>query len=61
MAANVASLQERFDALVEEDGDHQSEFFLKSFIFALGDDWKAVPDLLKEWKQHLLDQNECTP
>ena len=29
------------------DADEQCEFFLKSFIFALGDEWKEVPSLLK--------------
>lgn len=33
-----------------QDVDSQAEYFLKSFIFGLSDDWTKVNALLKEWK-----------
>ena len=32
----------QFAELLEKSLDEQTEFFMKSFIFALGDDWKQV-------------------
>jgi hypothetical protein len=43
----------RFQALVDKDIDAQVEFFLKSFIFALGDDWKKVVELSKTYAKCL--------
>lgn len=54
----MASLAEKFDEIAHADTDQQCELFLKSFIFALGDDWKDVGNLAKEWKTHLIDSNE---
>jgi len=45
-SANVAGNKEKFRAmfveLLDKPLDDQTEFFMKSFIFALGDDWKQV-------------------
>mmetsp|Transcript_47699 Transcript_47699/g.120085 ORF Transcript_47699/g.120085 Transcript_47699/m.120085 type:complete len:269 (+) Transcript_47699:56-862(+) len=45
----------KFQALVDKDVDAQVEFFLKSFIFALGDDWKKVVELSKTYAKYLRD------
>mmetsp|Transcript_32729 Transcript_32729/g.100788 ORF Transcript_32729/g.100788 Transcript_32729/m.100788 type:complete len:277 (-) Transcript_32729:11-841(-) len=58
MAANVAKLArsestvDRFSELSAKDPVDQCEFFLKSFIFALGDGWKDVPNLCTEYQKH---------
>jgi len=44
-------MREQFAAVAASDSDSQCEFFLKSFIFALGDDWKSIPELLKEYRK----------
>jgi len=38
--------------------DDQTEFFMKSFIFALGDDWKQVSQISTNFKKYLGEQNE---
>ena len=48
----------KFDALVAKSTDEQAEFFLKSFIFALGDGWKDVMALAKSFSQHLDSKNQ---
>eukprot|EP00470_Lotharella_oceanica_P003789 CAMPEP_0170171552 /NCGR_PEP_ID=MMETSP0040_2-20121228/4715_1 /TAXON_ID=641309 /ORGANISM="Lotharella oceanica, Strain CCMP622" /LENGTH=319 /DNA_ID=CAMNT_0010411675 /DNA_START=26 /DNA_END=985 /DNA_ORIENTATION=- len=53
-----ANLSSKFDALVLKDTDGQMEFFLKSFIFELGDNWKEVCELSKKFKKYLKDQSE---
>jgi hypothetical protein len=40
----------KYEELKTKDVDTQSDFFLKSFIFALGDDWVLVNKLLKDFK-----------
>jgi len=39
---NKEKFRVQLSELVEKSLDDQSEFFMKSFIFALGDDWKQV-------------------
>lgn len=46
---------EKFKDLVAESIDGQAEFFLKSFIFALEDNWKEVPQLSTKFKKALLE------
>ena len=46
------SLVDRFKELCDLDAEAQAEFFLKSFIFALGDKWKEVPSLCREFTKH---------
>lgn len=48
-------LTKKFDDLTKKDTDAQMEFFLKSFIFDLGDDWKLVCELSKQFKKYLRD------
>ncbi|KAJ1448903.1 hypothetical protein M885DRAFT_537562 [Pelagophyceae sp. CCMP2097] len=43
---------DKFEELSNRTVDDQCEFFLKSFIFALGDNWKDVPQLCSEFKKH---------
>lgn len=43
---------ERFAALSASAPEDQCEYFLKSFIFALGDSWKDVPKLCTEFQKH---------
>ena len=47
-----------FEKLAEGDTDAQCEHFMKSFIFALGDDWKSVHKLGSKFKKYLVDHNE---
>jgi len=49
---------EKFEELIKEDPAEQCEFFLKSFIFVLGDDWKAVPALCTEFQKHAKSTGE---
>ena len=55
-----ASNHSKFAELVECDADEQMQVFLKSFIFALGDEWKTVGTLCSAFKQYVLDTaNRC--
>ena len=47
------ALMKKFDALAEKDTDAQCEHFMRSFIFALGSDWKKVVELCKKFKDLL--------
>ncbi|GAB5359277.1 hypothetical protein AAMO2058_000530500 [Amorphochlora amoebiformis] len=58
MSDKKVNLTKKFDDLVDKDIDGQLEFFLKSFIFDLGNDWKACIDLSKKFKKYLKDQTE---
>lgn len=49
---------DKFAELVKMDTDAQMEFFLKSFIFGLGDNWKEVPRLATLFKDYLIEQSE---
>jgi len=49
---------ERFTTLAKKSIEDQMEFFLKSFIFALGDDWKNLATLAKVFKKYLSDSGE---
>ncbi len=52
------SLQDKFVAFLGKSIDAQVEFFLKSFIFELGDDWKEVGALAKAYKAKLVEAGE---
>jgi len=54
-------LMNKFKDLCGGDVDSQGEYFLKSFIFDLGDDWKVIPTLLKEYKRYIRDGGEGLP
>lgn len=43
------SLRTQFEELCKKDTEAQTEFFLKTFIMALGDDWKNLLKLQKEF------------
>eukprot|EP00727_Mastigamoeba_balamuthi_P010365 m51a1_g5951 hypothetical protein (263) ;mRNA; f:138249-139458 len=49
---------EDFKKLCESSIDDQTEVFLKSFIFALGDDWKNIVALTKAFRKYLKDLSE---
>ncbi len=54
----LASLRDRFKALAVVSIDDQVEFFLKSFIFDLGDNWKDINTLEKAFRKRISDANE---
>eukprot|EP01102_Stenamoeba_stenopodia_P015396 TRINITY_DN523_c0_g1_i1.p1 TRINITY_DN523_c0_g1~~TRINITY_DN523_c0_g1_i1.p1 ORF type:complete len:288 (+),score=115.18 TRINITY_DN523_c0_g1_i1:52-864(+) len=54
-------LRDRFKQLCEKSPDEQQELFLKSFIFALGDDWKLINVLNKTYKKYVADGGESKP
>lgn len=54
-------LYEHFQDLTKMPIEHQSEFFLKSFIFDLGDNWKDISSLEKEFRKRVADSNEGKP
>eukprot|EP01116_Phalansterium_solitarium_P001382 TRINITY_DN11187_c0_g1_i1.p1 TRINITY_DN11187_c0_g1~~TRINITY_DN11187_c0_g1_i1.p1 ORF type:complete len:276 (-),score=114.43 TRINITY_DN11187_c0_g1_i1:117-944(-) len=54
-------LNAKFAELCTQDVDAQAEFFLKSFIFDLGDDWKEIPRLLKDFRKYVRDGGEGFP
>lgn len=58
MAANHEKNVQKFKELVALSSDDQLEFFLKSFIFDLGDDWKKVVELQKKFETYLRDLGE---
>lgn len=49
---------EKFKGLTAKPVEEQTEFFLKSFIFALDDKWKSVVELQKAFRKYLRDANE---
>src|SRR5688572_18497923 len=51
-------LQQRFKELTAQPIDDQLELFLKSFIFALEDNWKTVVNLAKSFRNYLRDSGE---
>jgi len=53
-----ANLVEKFQALTDKPIEDQTEFFLKSFIFDLGDNWKELGSLEKDYRKRLRDSNE---
>jgi len=57
-AGTPSDRQREFQALTEKSDDDQVEFFLKSFIFDLGDNWKEVMALQKFFKKRLADSGE---
>eukprot|EP00615_Pteridomonas_danica_P017040 CAMPEP_0114383206 /NCGR_PEP_ID=MMETSP0102-20121206/4592_1 /TAXON_ID=38822 ORGANISM="Pteridomonas danica, Strain PT" /NCGR_SAMPLE_ID=MMETSP0102 /ASSEMBLY_ACC=CAM_ASM_000212 /LENGTH=406 /DNA_ID=CAMNT_0001539205 /DNA_START=21 /DNA_END=1241 /DNA_ORIENTATION=- len=48
----------KFEQINEKSADEQCQFFLKSFIFGLKEDWKEVPKLLEEFLKHAKDTND---
>ena len=57
-ASDTADLHQRFNELAAKSIDDQLEFFLKSFIFALGDKWKNVVKLSTTFKDYLIEKLE---
>lgn len=55
--SSTANLQ-KFTELAAADIETQVEFFLKSFIFDLGDDWGYVNVLAKKFKEYLNEKAE---
>jgi hypothetical protein len=51
-------LAEKFTALCKEDTESQTEFFLKAFIMALGDDWKVLLRLQQDYLKMLREEGE---
>lgn len=51
-------LHEEFAKLTTKSHNDQMEFFLKSFIFALGDSWSEVPKLLNRYQAYLEEKSE---
>jgi len=63
MATNKKSfpeLQQQFKQLTAKSVEDQMEFFLKSFIFALDENWKDVASLAKTFRKYLKDAGEGT-
>jgi len=52
---HTPEMDAEFDKINTSQPDQQCEVFLKSFIFALGDNWKDVPNLLKAFRKHASD------
>jgi hypothetical protein len=48
----------KFEEINSKSGEEQCQFFLKSFIFGLKDNWKEVPKLLEEFLKHAKDTND---
>eukprot|EP01006_Ploeotia_vitrea_P034936 TRINITY_DN65818_c9_g3_i1.p1 TRINITY_DN65818_c9_g3~~TRINITY_DN65818_c9_g3_i1.p1 ORF type:complete len:274 (-),score=182.08 TRINITY_DN65818_c9_g3_i1:935-1756(-) len=53
--------QKKFEELTKGDLGDQAEYFLKSFIFDLGDQWKVVSELQSEFRKALADSGEGEP
>lgn len=51
-------MKKAFAELCQKPLEEQQEFFLKSFIFALGDDWKEVPRLGAAYRKYLSQTGE---
>jgi hypothetical protein len=51
--SNEKELNQKFKELCSQSIDDQMEFFLKSFIFALEDNWKDVVKLSKEYQKYI--------
>lgn len=49
---------DRFRLLAQQPIEQQTELFLKSFIFDLGDNWKEIEKLEKDFRARLRDANE---
>lgn len=60
-APSIANLGQRFAELTQETPDKQCEYFLKSFIFALGDKWQDVPKLLRNFKEYSRAEGSSQP
>jgi len=50
--------KKQFTELALKPIEDQQEFFLKSFIFALGDNWKEVPRLASAFRKYLHEAGE---
>lgn len=58
MAQVQKNFNDRFQQLTSQPIEEQTEFFLKSFIFDLGDNWKDVSALEKDFRQRIRDAND---
>jgi len=56
--ATKVNYRERFAELTATDIDNQVDVFLKSFIFALGDEWSKIPVLAKQFSAYLKEKAE---
>jgi hypothetical protein len=54
-------LKVKFAELCEKSVDDQQELFLKSFIFALGEEWKLLNVLNKTYKKYVIEGGENKP
>jgi len=52
------ALAKRFAEVCKQDTEQQTELFLKSFIMVLGDDWKTLLRLQKEYTKMLRDEGD---
>eukprot|EP01114_Cavostelium_apophysatum_P016274 TRINITY_DN4588_c0_g1_i1.p1 TRINITY_DN4588_c0_g1~~TRINITY_DN4588_c0_g1_i1.p1 ORF type:complete len:264 (-),score=105.47 TRINITY_DN4588_c0_g1_i1:92-883(-) len=55
---DTATLINQFKDLTAKSIEDHQEFFLKSFIFALEDNWKDVPKLATAFRKYLKECNE---
>ena len=55
---NTLKFREKFDELVAKSLDEQTEHFMKSFIFALGDNCREVSEQATRFAKYLSEQNE---
>merc|ERR1712063_49200 len=60
MTANIdPQLFNKFQALINKPVSEQTEFFLKSFIFALDTQWKKLIELSKTFNKYLQDYGQA--
>jgi len=52
---------QKFKDLTQKPIEQQSELFMKSFIFDLGDDWKMINKLETSYRKRLVDAAENQP
>lgn len=60
MVKNIGDLQDQFQDLITKHPSYHLDFFLKSFIFALGPEWKQVSKLASQFQQYCRDGGECS-
>lgn len=58
---DMATLQAKLKDLVAKSSGEQLEHFLKTFIFELGDNWKDVIQLEKEYRKRVSEAQEGKP
>ncbi len=57
----MAQYKAQFIELLKKDVDEQCQFFLKSFIFALDNDWKEVIELSKRFAKYIVLAQQDEP